>query len=126
MNLNRFLLYLLSLVIFLFGINFLLQQYELVIGGFDLANAGIVVFAILNIIFYILAAYLSERSDDKNFLNLIMLNFITKFLVVLVIPLVYYEKAKPNSSNFIIPYILIYVVFTAFETWFLNKKIRMR
>ena len=126
MDFPRFLTYLFSLILILLGIINGLDHYEIITGGKTLAEISIVVFAIINILFFLLAAFFSERSDDKNYLNLVFLNFIVKFVVVLIIPFVYYQQVKPESSNFIVPYIIVYVVFTIFETWFLSKKVKMR
>jgi hypothetical protein len=126
MDFPRFLTYLFSLILILLGIINGLDHYEIITGGKILAEISIIVFAIINILFFLLAAFFSERSDDKNYLNLVFLNFIVKFVVVLIIPFIYYQQVKPESSNFIVPYIIVYVVFTIFETWFLSKKVKMR
>lgn len=126
MSFPRFLIYLFLLVAILTGTVFGLEHYDVFKGGEELANTGIAIFTVINILFFLLAAYFSEKSDDKNYLNLVFLNFIIKLVVVLMIPLVYYEQHKPTTSNFVVSYIIVYVAFTIFETWFLSKNVKMR
>ena len=96
------------------------------IEGESLAYSGIIVFSLLCISFYVLTRYLSSKSAEKAYMNLIFMNFLIKFVIVILIPLVYYLENDVMTSNFILPYIIVYIVFTVFETAFLSKNVRMR
>lgn len=97
-----------------------------VFNGGSLAYTGIGVFSVLCILFYELTRFLSAKSAEKAYLNVVFLNFLIKFVVVILIPVVYYLENEPSNSNFILPYIIVYIIFTVFETTFLSKNIRMR
>jgi hypothetical protein len=43
-----------------------------------------------------------------------------------MLPIAYYKIKNPESGHFVLPFLVIYVVFTVFETYFLNKKASMR
>lgn len=94
--------------------------------GESLAYSGIIVFSLLCISFYVLTRYLSSKSAEKAYMNLIFMNFLIKFVIVILIPLVYYLENDVMTSNFILPYIIVYIVFTVFETAFMSKNVRMR
>lgn len=120
-----FIIILLSIIIVLSaGVALLSSRHE--IEGAPLAYAGIIVFSALCIAFYFLTRFLSLRSAEKAYLNVIFLNFMVKFFIVILIPLVFYLQNEPMTSNFILPYVVVYIVFTVFETSFLSKNVRMR
>jgi hypothetical protein len=85
-----------------------------------------VVLNIFNVIIFYIAKYYSRLSADKKFMNLIFSNFLLKLVIVIGIPVVYYLLNKPTESWFIVPFVVIYLVFTIFETWHLNKGAIMR
>lgn len=89
--------------------------------GKALAISGMVFFGLLNIAFFHLATYLSSRSLDKAYLNMTWLNFMMKVLIALGLPAYYYFKFKMSGAAFIVPFLLIYVCFTVFETWVLHS-----
>lgn len=80
---------------------------------------------VLNVIVYTLAQRYSEQSDDKKYLSLVFKNFMLKLLVVIAIPFAYI-KMGGEHNDFIIPYVLVYISFTIFETFYLYKTAIMR
>ncbi len=83
-------------------------------------------FTIYNIVVFIIAKYFSKNSNDKGYFVLIFLNLLLKLFFVIGIPILYFLEVKPNDNRFIIPYVSIYIVFTIFETWYLNRSAIMR
>lgn len=77
-------------------------------------------FTVLNQIVFMLAKRYSDQSNDKKYLGLVFKNFLLKLLVVVAIPFIYI-KTGGEKNSFIIPYTLVYVSFTIFETYYLNK-----
>lgn len=89
--------------------------------GKGLAISGMVFFGLLNVVFFHLATYLSARSLDKAYLNMTWLNFLMKVLVALGLPAYYYFQYHLSGAAFIVPFLIIYVCFTVFETWVLHS-----
>lgn len=83
-------------------------------------------FIIYNIVVFIIAKYFSRKSNDKGYFALIFLNLLLKLFFVIGIPVIYFVEMEPSDNRFIIPYVGIYVVFTIFETWYLNQSAIMR
>lgn len=94
--------------------------------GGALAVTGLAAFVVLNIAFYHLAAYLSKHSMDKAYLLMTWLNFLCKVLLALGLPAIFYFKYRLTGAGFIVPFLCIYISFTVFETWVLNKMALMR
>ena len=92
----------------------------------DLPLGGLLVFNLFNLIIYFVARRLSNKSDDHGYMRLVFMNFIIKLIIVIGMPLGYYFVKSPEESLFVVPFVLIYVLFTIFETWYLNKGAIMR
>lgn len=94
--------------------------------GRELAMAGMIAFAVLNVGFYYLAAYLSKHSMDKTYLMMTWLNFLFKMILALGLPFAFYLRDHVIGSAFIVPFLLVYISFTVFETWVLHQMAIMR
>lgn len=92
----------------------------------DLSFYALFVLNVFNVLMFYRARYLSSHSDDKRYMRLIFANFILKLLLIIGMPVVYVLLTRPEENHFIIPFIIIYLVFTIFETWFLNRSAIMR
>ncbi len=118
---------------FLIGISFLLAVLLWVVDIVleipvysEMSYAAIFFLFLFNVFVFQKAKHYSENSDDKRYLGLIFANFLVKIVLVVGIPIVYVLLKKPQESWFIVPYIVIYIIFTIFETWYLNKGAIMR
>lgn len=63
---------------------------------------------------------------DRKYIGMIYMSVLTKLIIAVSLPVAYYlMNNKPNGS-FVFPFIIIYVIFTVFETYVLNKMAVMR
>ncbi len=83
-------------------------------------------FIVLNIVVFNLARHYSNHSLDKKYLVLIYSNLASKFIIVLSIPIAFYFYYDKPPGSFILPFLLIYIVFTVYETWVLDRMAVMR
>jgi hypothetical protein len=111
---------------FLAVFSYIITLFEPFEGYLSFLMWSIVVFLIIIWLTILLAAWFSHKNDEKSFLGLAYLNFLIKLIVVVAIPLYYTTTFDPPDSNYIIPYIVIYAVFTVVETYFLSGKVRFR
>ncbi len=89
---------------------------------------SLVFFAILSLVMYF-AAEKSALSNDKNaFTRLVMIFTFLKMFLTGALVIGYHRIFKPADSFFLIPFFLIYIVYTGFETAFMSKlgKIKAR
>lgn len=90
-------------------------------------------FLIFEIGLFIVSAFLvhqlaisATKSENKYvFSRLTMANTFIKLFVVVGLVVIYKEVLKPADIQFVYPFLLIYVLFTVFETKFLMKLARL-
>lgn len=71
--------------------------------------------------------YATAISQDKNAFSRMLLFFTaSKMLLSVLILVAYYELAKPVSGLFVVPFLVIYVAYTIFETWFMMKLAKLK
>ena len=85
---------------------------------------GLVFFVLLSIFVYQLSKRMAKSQDLNAFTRLIMYNMMIKLFMSIFIVLIYYKVVEPSERLFILPFIIIYLIFTIFEAIFLSKQAR--
>lgn len=82
---------------------------------------SLLMFTILSIgLYYFLS--LSVRSPNKQmFISVTIANTLIKMTCSIGLLFAYKKMSNPADGNFIFPFLVIYLVFTIFETWFMVK-----
>jgi hypothetical protein len=106
--------------------SYVITRFEPFKGYLTFLIWSIVIFLVIIWFTLLLAANFSQKNDEKKFLGLAYINFLVKFVVVVAIPMYYTLTNNLPNTNFIIPYIVIYAVFTIVETYFLSGRVRFR
>jgi hypothetical protein len=69
--------------------------------------------------------YLAKRaavSENKSlFHNLIIASVFFKMFLSVIILVIYRKLMQPDSGRFVLPFLLVYFIFTIFETYFMVK-----
>ncbi len=90
----------------------------------DFLGMAIVFFVIISVIIY----WLGERAVTNNkgnfFIYVIMINVFVKLIASFVFVMVYAKIKNPTDKFFIVTFLLTYLTFTVFETYFLNVQAR--
>ena len=85
---------------------------------------GLLFFIILSVFVFKVAGRMARSRDLNAFTRLIMYNLMIKLFLSFAIIWLYYSIVKPDERLFILPYIVIYLIFTIFEAMFLSKQAR--
>jgi membrane protease YdiL (CAAX protease family) len=79
-----------------------------------------------NAIFYVYTAWAIYRGDKdsrvnsrKSFFKRFYTGLFVKMVLIIAIPVLYYFITLPESNDFVITYLLVYVIYMVFETWVL-------
>ena len=81
----------------------------------------VLLFTILSIVLYI-ALRISVKSTNKQlFISYTILNMIIRMVMSIGLLLMYREIYKPVDGKFVLPFLVIYILFTIFETSFMLK-----
>ena len=125
---RRFFTQLLLLTALTGGILFFLQIFTIFHPGKWLGITGLAFFALLSLSMYHFAAKAAISKDKNAFTRLIMVFTFVKLLLSVSIVVVYSKTIQPEGKFFILPFFLVYLIYTIFETGFMTKlgKIKAR
>ncbi len=84
----------------------------------------------LSILFFTFLAmgvfHLSERAANANnknfFMQIVMINTMMKMFGSVVVVIGYFYFTKPSTTKFIVPFIIVYVMYTIFDAYFMMKQ----
>jgi len=121
MNTSRFFIFLALLTLFISlaipGMNKLLSIQE----DNLLSWWSVIFFFLFNCGVFFLANKTIQSKDKNAFTRLIIGVMGVKMMLAVVLVFIYVKTMNPQSKYFIIPFILIYIIYTAFETYFMTK-----
>lgn len=110
-----------TIVISLFASLYASHLFDL--GTHDiLSYVSIAVFAIICWFMYMLSERAAHSSSKQVFIQLVMMNTMIKMFTSVILVIGYFYLAKPSTVKFIIPFVIIYIIFTAFEVGFSLKQ----
>lgn len=70
--------------------------------------------------------HLSERAAKANqknfFMQIVMLNTMMKMFGSVAFVIGYFYFIKPSTTKFIVPFIIVYVLYTIFDAYFMMKQ----
>lgn len=102
-------------------------SYHEVMGLYvDIGWYAMAIFSVLSIVVYTLTNKLKDTKNKVLFIQVILTNMILKMMLSGVIAFVYYQVKQPADGLFIVPFLIVYVTFTVFETYFMNKQAEAR
>lgn len=107
-------------VAFFFMVNFLVPISQ----HMDLLWWSIICFVILALMIYFLVDRSMRKSGGKTVIGLVILNVLLKLVFSFGFVALYVQYKQPQDKLFILPFLITYLVFTIFETWFLNVQAR--
>lgn len=110
------LLSVLTALLLLGGINYTNQQAYL-----DMAAISLLYFMLLSWIMYKVGDNLSRKEDHFGFTNLILVFTFFKIISAVALVFIYVQLRQPASNGFLIIFLIVYFVYTVYETYFMMK-----
>lgn len=95
-----------------------IQQYDI------LSYITIGLFSGISMIIYLISERASKQKNKQFFLQIVMINTMIKMFSSVVLVIGFYYLIKPTTNKFIIPFLVIYLIFSIFETYFMMKQSR--
>ncbi len=72
--------------------------------------------------------HLSERAARMNsrnfFMQIVMINTMAKMFGSVALVIGYFYITKPNTTKFIVPFLIVYLFYTIFDAYFMMKQSR--
>ncbi len=126
MNISRFFILFGLTLILVSGLLYLISYNDKMGGYVDIAYYAVPAFSLLSLIIYFFTIYLENRPDKKGLLNVVIINVMLKFFISALVIAVYYNVKSPSDGIFVVPFIIVYVVFTIFEAYFMSEQARIK
>ncbi len=92
--------------------------------GFSIV--GLAVLVVYNIMAFHIGKILVKSSRKNLFINFIMGNILFKIILVMLFILGYVKLFVPEEKLFLLPFVGIYLVYAAFETFFLYQMVNLK
>ena len=126
MTVTRFFQLLILTIVILTGIMYLMSFNEKIAEYIDISYYAIPSFSLLCIVIFFLTEYLEKQSNKGMLLNLVIINVMFKFILTIAVVLIYFKLRNPDDGIFVLPFIIIYVLFTIFETYFMSLQAKSK
>ncbi|MFT6335196.1 MAG: membrane protease YdiL (CAAX protease family) [Saprospiraceae bacterium] len=126
MNLSRFFILFGITLIGVSGLLYLLSLTEKMGYYIDISYYAVPAFSLLSIVIYFLTIFLERKPEKQGLLNIVIVNVMLKFLLSAVVIGLYYDMKEPDDGIFVVPFIIVYVAFTIFETYFMSEQARSK
>lgn len=107
----------------LFAVALSLLQYTLPVLETYVALAlwSTALFTVLNVVMYGLTYRIVVQSRQNQFIGIFMVFTLFKMILAVGIVGLYAKYMEPPNRFFVLPFFLIYLIYTAFELWFMDK-----
>jgi len=89
-----------------------------------LSYATIAIYTAVSLLIYFLSERAANMKNKNFFMQIVMINTMIKMFISVVLVIGYYMTVRPTTNKFIVPFILIYIIFSIFETYFMMKQSR--
>ncbi len=101
----------------------LINRLWLSVGAYAaLGWIGLFFFVALSITMFYLGK-MTAGSDKSRmaFTNMVLGMIFGKMILAMLIVFTYAQEVKPETKLFLVPFFIVYLIYTIFETWFLMK-----
>lgn len=85
------------------------------------AGAAVLLFVLVSIGLFYAGRSTAASSSKLAFTNLVSASVFGKMLLAVAALFVYQQSAQPTNQWFVGIFLLVYVVYTVFEVWFMTK-----
>lgn len=126
MEKGKFALLYMSTLALVAGILYVFSQSTDTAPYIDLGISAAALFSIISIVVYVVNEKLTDTNRKVLFIQIILMNMILKMVISAVIVFIYYTNNSPEDGAFILPFLAVYVLFTVFETYFMNEQSRAK
>ncbi|MBX2814771.1 MAG: hypothetical protein KTR24_02195 [Saprospiraceae bacterium] len=99
----------------------LLNQFPGLSRHQGLSWGSLAFFTLLTIAIYLIGSRAAHSSNPNSLTQLILAAVMIKLVSCAAIIIAYQELAKPNGNLFVIPFLVLYVVYTVYEVVLLNR-----
>ena len=85
---------------------------------------GVTTFLMISLLIFLYAHNTSKSDNLFSFNNVVVVSFIFKLLLSIGVLMIFERYYQPTSKAYLLHFILIYLIYTAYEVYFLTKLAR--
>ena len=100
---------------------FALNQWSLLSPYQDFSWISLAFFVLLTLAMYGVGTLTSKSKNTAAFTGTILGFTFGKMFFSLIIVIAYFQYTQPLSKVFVVPFFIVYLIYTVFETWFMMK-----
>jgi len=121
MTWSSFLIKLGAISLLLLAIAFLFSSTYSQLQIFDIYLFSTLIFVVFCVLIFWYAKMISRRNPSFTFFGVVSGSFMIKLLIGLVFLFLYKEWMQPADGKFALHFIIVYIIYTAYEVYFLTK-----
>ena len=121
MTTKKFTTQLVTLIFILLLLLFVLHSFPLFHPYWDLSLLSLCFYTILSIVMFVFGNKTTTNQNVNDFSQVVFGSIIGKMFLTVLLVVSYFEVKQPQDRHFLIPFFLIYLAFTIFETAFMMK-----
>ena len=99
---------------------FLVHQFTPIGAYSDFSWISLAFFVLLTIAMYGVGYFTAQSDSTTAFTGTILGFTFAKMALSLVVVIAYHKYSQPNSKVFVIPFFIVYLIYTAYETYFMS------
>ena len=126
MNSSAFIKSLIATIVISIALYYLLIQLFPSFTYTTLTWIAIGMFALISVLVFFLANKAINSDNKYSFLNIVVMNLFVKIMASFIIVVAYVKMTEPQDKWYLIPFTMIYLIFTIFETYFLSKAAKVQ
>lgn len=92
----------------------------------DLSILSLIFYILLSIIMFVFGSKTANNKNVNDFSQVVFASIIGKMFLTVVLVVIYFEIKKPVDQYFLLPFFLVYLAFTIFETSFMMKLSKLK
>jgi hypothetical protein len=106
-------------LVLLCPILYYVHSFDIQKNTINLSILSTIMFSVMSILLFFVLNVVVKSPNRQLFISITMLNMLIKMVMSIVVLLVYKQKFHPEGGYFVFPFIIIYLLFTIFETSFM-------
>jgi len=126
MNSSAFTKALIVTVVISIASYYLLIQFFPAFSYTDLTWIAIGMFTLISFLMFLLANNAMKSDNKYSFLNIVVMNLLAKIFLSFIVVVAYVKMTQPEDKWYLVPFTMIYLIFTIFETYFLSKAAKIQ
>jgi hypothetical protein len=100
---------------------FILHQFTRLAQYQDFSWICLSVFVVLSILVFFVGRQKAQHQNPNVFNSLLLSVTFGKMFLAVILVFAYHRTALPQERSFLIPFFIVYLVFTVYEVYFLTK-----